>query len=58
MNIHAKAYPREHLEECVRYLADKYPACFFVDPGMRRPLKINIVADLRETVSATKLLPA
>src|ERR1700719_2895162 len=45
--------PREHLEDCVRYLAAKYPATFFEDPGMRRSLKINIVSDLqKEDVSA------
>ena len=45
--------PREHLENCVSNLAAKYPACFFEDPRMRRPLKINIVSDLqKEGVSA------
>src|SRR6516162_3008269 len=48
MEIFPKLYPREHLEQCVRYLADKYPACFFEDPGQRRPLKTNIVADLQK----------
>jgi hypothetical protein len=34
-----KPYPREHVQEAVHYLAEKYPACFFEDPGVRRPLK-------------------
>jgi sRNA-binding protein len=41
-------YPREYLENAVRLLAAKYPACFFEDPGMRRPLKAKIIADLQK----------
>jgi hypothetical protein len=48
MNIYGKKYPREHLEECVRYLVGKYPACFFEEPEMRRPLKVDIVANLHK----------
>jgi sRNA-binding protein len=44
----ATRYPREHLENAIRYLAEKYPACFFEDPGMRRPLKATIAADLQK----------
>jgi sRNA-binding protein len=44
----ATRYPREHLENAIRYLAEKYPATFFEDPGMRRPLKATIAADLQK----------
>jgi sRNA-binding protein len=48
MEIFPKPYPREQLEQCIRYLADRYPGCFFEDPGQRRPLKTNLVADLQK----------
>jgi sRNA-binding protein len=46
MRLTHRTYPRQHLEEAVRYLASQYPACFFVDPHARRPLKQDIEADL------------
>jgi sRNA-binding protein len=42
-----QAYPREMLEEWVGYLVQNYPACFFGDPGQRRPIKKDIQNDLR-----------
>jgi sRNA-binding protein len=41
-----RALPKEHLEEAVRVLTTKYPACFFEDWDMRRPLKADIKNDL------------
>src|SRR6266508_1884325 len=39
---------RQDSEEVVHMLAEKYPKCFFDDPRMRRPLKLNIIADLQQ----------
>lgn len=43
-----KIYPREELENMVQYLANKYPKAFFVQSGLKRPLKRNIVDDLEK----------
>jgi sRNA-binding protein len=39
--------PKEILEEGIRTLAERYPACFSEDPRQRRPLKNTIRADLK-----------
>ena len=44
--LHRRIFPREELEEMSRYLAQKYPAAFFAEPALKRPLKKNILADL------------
>jgi sRNA-binding protein len=41
--------PRGDIETLIRYLADKYPATFFTQPQLKRPLKKNIIADLERT---------
>jgi sRNA-binding protein len=41
-------YPRETLEEWIDHLARKYPACFYRDPALKRPLKKNLQDDLRD----------
>ena len=41
-------YHRTDRDEGIRYLAEKYPACFAEDPGRRRPLKHNIILDLEK----------
>jgi ProQ/FINO family len=46
MNNYDRKFPREHLEESIRVLAELYPACFNVDTSNRRPLKKTIRADL------------
>ena len=43
-----QSYPREMLEEWVGYLVHKYPACFYHDPALKRPLKKDIQDDLRD----------
>jgi hypothetical protein len=52
----ATRYPRDHLEDAIRYLAGKYPACFFEDPAMRRPLKATIAADLQKDGVAEEII--
>jgi ProQ/FINO family len=32
----------------IRYLADRFPGCFFEEPTLRRPLKHNIIDDLEK----------
>jgi len=44
----AYKFDRQELEVSIQILATKYPRCFFVNPGLRRPLKKNIVADLQK----------
>jgi ProP effector len=39
---------RQDSEEVVHMLAEKYQKCFFEDPRMRQPLKLNIIADLQQ----------
>jgi sRNA-binding protein len=53
-----RKFPREILEEAVRVLANKYPACFFVDGRMRRPLKNTILDDLAEDGASAEELSA
>jgi sRNA-binding protein len=53
-----RKFPREVLEGAVRILADKYPACFFVDSRMRRPLKNAILEDLAEDRASAEELSA
>jgi sRNA-binding protein len=38
---------REEIETIIALLAKHYPACFFLEPKQRRPLKKNIVADIQ-----------
>ena len=37
--LHRRIFPREELEEMSRYLAQKYPAAFFAEPALKRPLR-------------------
>jgi sRNA-binding protein len=53
-----RKFPREVLEGAVRVLSDKYPACFFVDSRMRRPLKNTILEDLAEDRASAEELSA
>ena len=53
-----RKFPREVLEGAVRVLADKYPACFFVDGRMRRPLKNTILDDLADDRASAEELSA
>jgi sRNA-binding protein len=46
MNLYR--YTREETEELIRFLAERFPKCFFEDPRLRRPLKKNILADLEQ----------
>jgi sRNA-binding protein len=39
---------RDERDARIKYLADKYPKCFFEDPHQRRPLKHNIIEDLEK----------
>jgi ProQ/FINO family len=41
-------YHRNERDIFIEHLAVKYPACFFVDPSHRRPLKANIIDDLEK----------
>jgi ProP effector len=42
-------YPHRHeRDDIIKYLADKYPACFFEEPNFRRPLKRDILDDLEK----------
>jgi sRNA-binding protein len=44
-------YHKPDREEFIRYLAERFPKCFFEDPSQRRPLKHNIIIDLeRENI--------
>jgi sRNA-binding protein len=29
----------------IKYLADRFPSCFFENPELRRPLKLDIIDD-------------
>jgi ProP effector len=46
MTFNAQRYPRETLEEWVEHLVRKYPACFYHDAALKRPLKKGIQDDL------------
>jgi sRNA-binding protein len=48
MTMHVRTLPKQILIDGVRSLADKYPAAFFEDTRLRRPLKKNIIADLQK----------
>jgi sRNA-binding protein len=39
---------RQENEDVIRMLADRYPKCFFNEPKLRRPLKLDIIADLQK----------
>jgi len=39
---------RDECDAIIAALAKRYPACFFEEPKLRRPLKKNILADLHE----------
>jgi hypothetical protein len=39
-------YHKDDPVEFIRYLAEKFPRCFFSEPSHRRPLKRNIIDDL------------
>ena len=41
-----RMFPREQLEEMVKYLAETYPKTFFLPTLLKRPLKKNILVDL------------
>jgi hypothetical protein len=41
-------YHKEDRENFIRYLAERFPRCFFEDPAQRRPLKRNIAVDLEK----------
>ena len=44
-------YHRDERDAGIKFLAEKYPKCFFEEPKLRRPLKKNIIDDLdREKV--------
>src|SRR2546429_8991493 len=47
-NQHARTFPKEQLLDCIHQLATRYPACFFEDPRLRRPLKSTIISDLQK----------
>ena len=32
----------------IKYLADRFPSCFFENPELRRPLKLDIIDDLEK----------
>ena len=46
--FHARTFPREDIETFIQHLAERYPACFFVNAAMKRPLKKNIILDLEK----------
>jgi sRNA-binding protein len=49
MNVYQQQrYPRETLEEWLDYLVGKYQACFYRETALKRPLKKNIIDDLRD----------
>jgi sRNA-binding protein len=41
-------YHEDQRREFIRYLAERFPKCFFVNSEMRRPLKKNILSDLEK----------
>jgi sRNA-binding protein len=41
-------YSRETLEGWLDHLVQKYPGCFYREPGLKRPLKKGIENDLRD----------
>jgi sRNA-binding protein len=43
---------RQDHNEVIRILASLYPKTFFAEPKQRRPLKLNIVADLSKADDA------
>jgi hypothetical protein len=53
-----RTLPREQLEDCIHYLANKYPACFFEEPRMRRPLKKSIASDLEKDGVSQEVMSA
>jgi sRNA-binding protein len=49
MNIYPQQrYSRETLESWLDHLVRKYPACFYQDPALKRPLKKTLADDLRD----------
>jgi sRNA-binding protein len=48
MNSYQQRVSRETLENWLDYLVRKYPACFYRDPILKRPLKKGIEQDLRD----------
>jgi sRNA-binding protein len=47
-NMVYKSSRRQENEEVIRMLADRYPKCFFEEPKLRRPLKLDIISDLQK----------
>ena len=45
-NIYRRTFPRDDIMDFIHYLSGKYPACFFMEPSLKRPLKKNILDDL------------
>jgi len=56
--MHTMILPRKNLEEGIRILADRYPACFFENPRFRRPLKKYIEDDLRNDGVSEQVIAA
>jgi sRNA-binding protein len=52
----SRIFPRDEIESFIEYLAEKYPACFFTNSTLKRPLKKNIILDLEKdnTLDADK----
>jgi sRNA-binding protein len=46
MTANLKHFHRDERDAGIEILATKYPACFFVQPQMRQPLKRTILSDL------------
>ena len=46
-------FDRQELEDSIQKLAERYPRCFFVNPRLRQPLKMNIEKDLQKDGFAT-----
>jgi sRNA-binding protein len=56
MRIHTRALPKDILVEAIQHLATRYPATFFEDARLRRPLKSTILADLQEDDASAEIL--
>jgi ProP effector len=39
---------RADRDETIGYLAERFPKCFFEEPNLRRPLKLDILSDLEQ----------